>query len=57
MMEILINHPSSDNAMHTSRDPVLEKWMRHSARPGDAGRLGNLPAPSVTAVVATVEPC
>ena len=24
--------------MHRSRDPVLEKWMRHPARPGDAGR-------------------
>ena len=24
--------------VHRSRDPVVEKWKRRSARPGDAGR-------------------
>ena len=30
--------PARNQGVHRSRDPVLEKWMRHSARPGDACR-------------------
>ena len=32
------NTRGRNNRVHRSRDPVLEKWLASTARPGDAGR-------------------